>query len=384
MKRFFLFFVAFLLCFSFSAAAEEERLIVVEQERERPDPRAQARVLMRRMTLEEKVYQLFMVAPEALTGEKRTTALPDESCFSRRPVGGVILFGQNIVSEAQLRELIEKLFRDAKRTGAWAPFVAVDEEGGDVSRVANKLGYDLAPAPNRLGQSADEGGAYAAGAYIASYLTDLGINLNLAPVADVLVGESPEIGQRSYGGDAAVVTRLTLAMAAGLRDNGVIPCYKHFPGHGALSGKTHNGPAATARTLAQMRGMEFLPFAAGIDQGVEMVMTSHLTAKGMGDTLPASLSPAAITTLLRQELGFDGVVITDALRMAAITEGFSSAQAAVLALEAGADILLLPDDLDKAAQGVLKAVREQRLTLERIDLSVERILALKIQSGIIQ
>ena len=386
MRRFLSIFLALILLLPWgSASAREDSFIVVDEEDDIPDPRYQARALMRGMTLEEMVYQLFIVEPEALTGEKRTTALSDtEAYFARYPVGGVVLFGQNIVSEEQLSALTAAIRADAERAGVYAPFIAVDEEGGTVSRVGNKLGYSLAQSPQLIGQAGDEAAAREAGLHIAAYLRPLGINLNFAPVADVLVADGPEIGSRSYGSDAQAVSALAAAMAEGLRMGGIIPCYKHFPGHGSVSGNTHTGTASTRRTLLEMRETEWVPFAAGINQDIEMIMVSHLVAKGLGDTEPASLSQAVIGRLLREELGYDGVVVTDALRMSAITAEYKPGTAAVRALQAGADVLLLPSSLPAATQAIIKAVEEGTLTQARIEKSVERILALKIQRGVIQ
>ena len=308
-----------------------------------PDPRAQARMLLQRMDRREKIYQLFIVTPEALTGEERTSQLQDSAAFSRYPVGGVLFFGQNIVSESQFSALIQA-----------------------------------------LGEAGDAAQAQAVGTEIAAYLKALGLNLDFAPVADVLVENDSEVKGRSYGAEPQRVSALSAAMAQGLRAGGVIPCYKHFPGHGATAQSAHAGKAASSRALSQMLACELIPFQAGIDAGIEMIMISHMTARGLDASAPASLSRAVITTLLREEMGYDGVVITDALRMEAITERCGAGEAAVSALLAGADILLLPEDLGLAAQGIETALLSGRLTEARLNESVERILALKIQAGMIQ
>lgn len=349
-----------------------------------PDPRAQARMLLQRMDRREKIYQLFIVTPEALTGEERTSQLQDSAAFSRYPVGGVLFFGQNIVSESQFSALIQALRDSAAKAGAYPPFLAVDEEGGNVSRVANKLGYPLPASPEALGEAGDAAQAQAVGTEIAAYLKALGLNLDFAPVADVLVENDSEVKGRSYGAEPQRVSALSAAMAQGLRAGGVIPCYKHFPGHGATAQSAHAGKAASSRALSQMLACELIPFQAGIDAGIEMIMISHMTARGLDASAPASLSRVVITTLLREEMGYDGVVITDALRMEAITERCGAGEAAVSALLAGADILLLPEDLGLAAQGIETALLSGRLTEARLNESVERILALKIQAGMIQ
>lgn len=386
MRRFFcLFACAVLLSVTaFSCLAEEDSWIVDDDYDFIIDPRLQAQGVMRGMTVEEKVYQLFIVTPENLTGEKQTTQWPEQNPLLQYPVGGVILFGQNIVSEKQLQRFAENLFLDAVHADAFRPFLAVDEEGGSVSRIANKLGYSFAEHPARIGKTGERDQAAAAGSYIASYLAPLGINLDFAPVADVLVAQAPEIGDRSYGKDPQLVAELSLSMAEGLREEGIIPCYKHFPGHGAVGGNTHKGKATVVRTLAQMEKAELIPFARGIESGIEMIMISHFTARELDAAYPCSLSEKVIGGLLREKMGYDGVVITDALRMDAISENYDSDEAAVLALKAGADLLLLPNNFQKAVKGVLEAVETGEISMERLNESVERILALKIRHGLIR
>ena len=366
------------------ARGEAEDSFVVEEDGEQasPDPRRQARALMRLMTDEEKVYQLFFVTPEDLTKESRTTVLPGENVLKTYPVGGVMLFGQNIVSEAQLKELTDGMQAQARAAGIYPMFIGVNEEGGAVSRVANKLGYELAPPPEETGVSGSESAARAAGERIAGYVTPLGIQVVFAPPADTMA-DTGTVGVQAYGADPALVSRLASAMAAGLRDGGAIPCYTHFPGHGEMEGAKASA-LSIRRTLEEMRQTEFLPFADGIARGIEMILVSHGIVRAVGDDMPSSLSRRVTGGLLREELGYDGVVITDSLRMTAVTANFKSAQAAVMALQAGADMLLLPKDFDAAVRGIFKALETGELTMARIEESVERILALKITAGMIQ
>ena len=284
MRRVGIIFLMVLLMIPWGAVqAREEGGFIVEEDVDEgtPNLRGQARALMQMMSPREKICQLFMVTPEQLTGGSRVTAWPEENVLEKYPVGGIILYGQNIASEKQLKALTEGIQAQADKAGVYSLLIAVDEEGGSVSRVANKLGYPLAPSPQALGQEGRAEEAYAAGYYIASYLAPLGINLSLAPDADVLVAEGDEIGSRSYGADADTVSEMAQAMARGLREGGVIPCYKHFPGHGAVSGNTHNGSASTRRTLDEMRLTELIPFMDGVEREIEMIMTSHLIAKGL-------------------------------------------------------------------------------------------------------
>ena len=385
MRRWMAGLMAFLMligCGTARTEGEDSFVVVEDEEQASPDVRHQARALMRLMTDEEKVYQLFFVTPEDLTGESRVSALPEENVLARYPVGGVMLFGQNIVSAEQLSALTDAIQAQARAAKIHPVIIGVNEEGGAVSRVANKLGYDLAQSPGEIGESGDEGMARAAGLYIAGYIAPLGIHIAFAPPADTQA-DTGTVGVQAYGSDPALVSRMAAAMAEGLREGGVIPCYTHFPGHGEMEGNRLSA-LSIRRALEDMRNAEFLPFAGGIAGDIEMILVSHGVVRAVGDDMPASLSRRVITGILREELGYGGVVITDSLRMKAVTVSFKSAQAAVQALQAGADMLLLPADFEAAVRGVFKALETGELTMERIEESVERILALKIRAGLIQ
>ena len=370
--------LALLASHGFSALSEDDSWIVEEEEEQvELTSRYLAGVLRRRMTTEQKVYQLFLVAPEALTGEEYTTLLTGKNPFSARPVGGVVIFGQNIVSEAQLKQLTADLQQQSQAAGGFPLLMAVTEQGGVYSRVASKLGYSPLPSPREIGEKNDVEAAREAGQSIAGYLAPLGINLDFAPVLDV--GEA-----RSYDDSAPVVSRLGVAMAQGLRNGGVTPCCLHFPGQRDMTQDVNTAAAALRRTVKQMRSEDWVPFRQAIAEGAEMILVSHGILKDGGDTLPASLSQAVINGYLRGQLGFDGVVITDSLRMGAITGTFRPGVAAVRALQAGADALLLPAQLDEAAQGILAALKTGAVSEDRLNESVDRILALKIDMGLIQ
>ena len=371
-----------LLFASVCARAAEDEWLVSDDLEYTPDIRYQARVLMRNMTLDDRIMQLFIVNPEMLTGEKYTVSLKNaKELMAEYPVGGVILYGQNIVSESQLQDLTGAFQTGAQEARKMPLFVAVDEEGGSVSRIANKLGYAFLPAP---GETQDEEAAFLSGSAIGAYLKPLGINLDFAPVADVKIGEEGGIGLRSFSAYPSTVSAMASRMASGLRQEGVIPCYKHFPGIGGTARDTHNGRAVSLRTMEEMRGTELIPFERGVLEKIEMIMVSHLTFRELDREYPSALSHAVITGLLRTEMGYDGVIITDAMRMRAVTTEFTQKQALILSIQAGADMILLPQNLKAAARYIKDAVANGTLTEERIDESVERILALKIAFGLIE
>ena len=365
-------------CIVGAARAEESYVVIDDDEQAAPDPVFQATVMIRRMSDLEKICQLFIVTPEALTGEKRVAALPDAgNVFTLYPVGGVMLFGQNIESEAQVRQLTEQMNAQANAAGMYPLFIAVDEEGGLVSRVANKLGYSLAPSPDEIGKARDENMAYAAGQYVSGYLAPLGINLSFAPPADTALDDYVD-GMQMYSNDPVTVSRLASAMAKGLREGGVTPCYTHFPGRGSFEGVTLK-KLSIRRTVEEMRAWEWVPFRDAIVSKIEMIMVSHGLMRLMEEEIPASTSQQVINGLLRGELGYQGVVVTDSLRMNVIASNYKTGQECVAALNAGADILLLPPDLSKAVHAIQTAVSQGELSMARIEESVLRILTLKIR-----
>lgn len=345
---------------------------------------ATAEEFLRQMTLEEKVLQLFMVTPEALTGvdEVYAAGTKTRECIEARPVGGIVYFSQNLRSEEQTIDMLtrtSKYFRD--RIGL-EPFLGVDEEGGQVARISGKEGFDIEAFPDMsaIGAEGDPRKAYEIGSQIGTYLSELGFNLDFAPVADVLTNpENTVVARRSFGSDGAVAAAFSNEVVRGLREHGIHAVLKHFPGHGGTLADSHDGYAETDRTLEELMEEDFVPFKEGAAAGADFVMAGHIAApKVTGDNTPAAFSYQMITEILRGQLGFDGIVITDALNMGAVTSSYTSADAAVQALKAGNDMLLMPEHFQEAYQGVLDAVSSGELTEERIDQSVERILRVKL------
>lgn len=337
------------------------------------------------MTLEQKVAQLFFVTPEQLTGTDCVTEAGEamESALATLPVGGVICFSQNIETPGQLREMLANAGRFSKEAAAGIPvFLGVDEEGGPlVSRVANSPAFDVATFPHMatIGATGDVTQAERVGTAIGSYLHEIGFNVDFAPVADVLTNpENTVIGPRSFGTDPHLVADMVVAETTAMLATGVLPCVKHFPGHGDTNADSHTGEAVSTRTRENLDSCEFEPFRRAIAAGVPLVMVGHIkTPNVAADDLPASLSRVMIGETLRRELGFNGIIISDSFQMGAVTERFSSAEAAVRFLEAGGDMILMPEDLDAAYQGVLDAVASGILSRERIDESCLRVLGTK-------
>lgn len=361
----------------------EEEPAVIEAPEEQTEPVEETDYLeeivnstIAEMPLEDKVAGLFFITPEALTDTDVVVRAGDTTRekLRERSVGGLIYFSQNIKDAEQLSEMLQN-------TADWSNypiFLAVDEEGGSVSRVAEAGLAENVGSMSEIGASGDAALAKEAGASIGAYLSGFGFNLDFAPVADVITEGNTVIGDRSFGTDVNLVSPMVAAMVEGLQDNGVNACLKHFPGLGDTTEDTHDGLAASEKTLDEFTAQDFPVYQAGIDAGVKFIMVSHLsTPNVVGDNTPASLSSMMITDILRGQLGYQGIVITDAMNMTAITDYYTPEDAAVKALQAGADMILMPEDFQAAYQGVLDAVNNGTLTEERIDESLRRIYRVK-------
>lgn len=333
------------------------------------------------MSLENKVAGLFMITPESLTGVDTVIQAGDttKQKLSEYPVGGLIYFSKNIKSADQLKEMLDT----TRNTMIYPVFLAVDEEGGSVSRVAGAGLAENVGDMSEIGSTCDPEKAKEVGTTIGTYLSQSGFNVDFAPVADVVSAENAVIGNRSFGSDPNVVGTMVAAEVQGLQESGVSACLKHFPGIGDTTTDTHDEKTVSEKTLEDMQQNDFPAFQAGIDAGADFVMVSHMSLPNVvGDDTPCSLSGTVISDLLRNQLGYDGIVITDALDMSAITDSYSSAEAAVKAIEAGADMLLMPENFEEAYQGVLEAVQNGTISEERINESLKRIYRVKYRDRI--
>ena len=277
--------------------------------------------------------------------------------------------------------MLENTRRYYEEAGYPAPFLGIDEEGGKVARIGKQAAFGVEQIGDMraVGEQGDPEEAARVGTVIGSYLSELGFTLDFAPVADVLTDpDNQVIGARSFGTDPALVSDLALEEAKALEEAGIWAVLKHYPGHGATKSDSHDGYAYTDKTLEQLMEAELVPFRAGIQEGISFIMAAHISVPEItGDEVPCSLSPYMITDVLRGEMGFDGIVVTDALNMGAVSRQYSSGDAAVAALNAGVDLLLMPVDFQGAYEGVLAAVEEGVLSQEQIEESVRRILRVK-------
>lgn len=372
----------------------QEQTPAPEPAPEEADPVA---ALLQQMTLREKVGQLFMIRPDsldlALPQEQindehadGVTALSDamRKTLQDYPVGGICQFGKNITGPQQIAQFNAELQAASK-----IPLlISVDEEGGAVARLANHPAFDLPryESAAAVGETGDPEAAREMGATIGAYLKDYGFTMDFAPDADVYTNPANTvIGTRAFSQDAATAAAMAGSMAQGLQEQGVLPTLKHFPGHGDTAEDSHSGLAYSHRTKEEMRQCEFLPFLQPTEGengiGPHAIMVGHIAAPALDGDTPASLSYPIVTELLRGELlqGGDVLVVTDSLAMGAITEQYAPAEAAVQALNAGCDILLMPDGLTEAFDGVVAAVENGTISEERLNESVARILRVKQQ-----
>ncbi len=332
------------------------------------------------MTLEQKVANLFIVTPESITGVTTATQAGDgtRTALGEYAVGGIVYSGKNVQNADQFKEMLtntKNMYQELYNTELWT---IVQEEGAVNVIAGDATGVAAQQAAGEIGTSGDTGNAYQAYVTIGSYLNEYGIDVNLGPVCDV-PGEESYLGNRGFNADADIVTSMIQSAVSGQSDSGIITCLTAFPGQGSASGNPADGTATTGKTLDEMRSTDFLPFSAGITAGAQMVMVSNMTAESAaGEAVPCSISSVIITDVLRGELGFQGVVITADMDQKAITDHYTPGEAAVMALQAGADMIMKPANVAEAYAAVLEALADGTLTEERIDESLTRIYTIKM------
>ena len=355
---------------------------------------------LQKMTLREKVGQLFYVRPECLdttihfnrsggidvsTDDITKIRLQAVNATmkgvnEKYPVGGIILYAHNIENEAQLADFIPQI-----RALKGSPLLCIDEEGGRVARIGNNANFAVEKfeSMGAIGATGDPKNAYHCGNTIGSYLHRYGFDIDFAPVADVNTNpENVIIGARAFSDNPEVAAQMVTSYLQGLKDAGVTGCIKHFPGHGDTKADTHFGYAQSLKTWDEMMACEMITFKAGIQWGTQLIMTAHIgTPNVTGSEIPATMSSFILQDKLRGELGYQNIIVTDAMEMGAITQQYTNAEAAVGTLQAGADIVLGPQKFVEAFDAVVKAVEDGTLTEERINQSVRRILKLKKQAG---
>lgn len=324
-----------------------------------------------KMSLDEKIGQMLMVGIDGTEVDDDFKEFAEEYKF-----GTVILFGKNITSAEQLVNLTNSI----KSTAGDIPYIiGMDEEGGLVTRLPDDV--LSMPAALTIAGSEDTEYCYNAGYQIGTQITSFGLHTGFSPVLDIWSNpDNTVIGNRAYGKTSDDVCKYGIADMIGLKASGAIPVAKHFPGHGDTETDSHYGLPLVTKTKEELWQSELLPFKSAIENGVPMIMAAHILCTELDEKYPASMSKNIITDLLRDEMGFEGVVITDDLTMGAISESYSFGDAAVLSINAGCDILSIcfgEDNVKQAFTAIKEAVKNGDITEERINESVRRILKLK-------
>ncbi len=335
--------------------------------------------IINNMTLQEKIGQMFFIRLEALdpdyvsdveSGKYITRdVISDEmlEVYNKYPCGGIVLFNRNLNDERQLIELTNAIHK-LKNT----PLVCIDEEGGTVARIANSNKFDVDKTLDNdyIDTTQD---AYNKGQYIGFYLNKYHIDVDFAPDADLNINpKNTIIATRSFGSDPYITSDLVNSFIDGLHANNIYTCTKHFPGHGNTKGDSHNDSVYIESDKQEWLDTEALPFMYSLNN-TDMIMIGHIKTPNItSDDLPASLSKEMLTDILRNEMNYDGIIITDSLEMSAISKYYSSKEAAVMAINAGADILLMPEKYKEAFDGVVEAVENGEISIERIDKSVKK------------
>lgn len=344
---------------------------------------------LQQMTLQEKVGQMFIIRPEALDPEAFYNSPTDLKTISlqavndrmretaaKYPMGGIILFSNNIKDPAQLHAFVGDL-----KAMPSHPLLCIDEEGGIVARLANNKAFHLPKFANmtQLAASGKTKDVTEAASAIGEYLAQYGFDIDFAPVADVNTNpRNIVIGPRAFSTDPDIAATMVKAYLKGLQKNGVLGCLKHFPGHGDTTADSHFGYAMSRKSWDEIRDCEMIPFKAGINAGAKLVMTAHISLPNVtGSNTPSTLSSLVLQDKLRGELGFDGVIITDAMEMGAIIRQYPVEDACIAAIKAGVDILLCVREYPRVFDSVVAAVHRGEISESRIDESVRRILKLR-------
>ena len=323
------------------------------------------------MTLDEKIGQLI------ITGFNGSEYNDDmDRLINEYKVGGVILFARNIEDSNQMIDLTRALQENNNNLPL---FISIDEEGGRVSRLPDDV--EKFPSAFTIGLINDQQTAYENGKEIGYTLKRLGINLDYAPVLDIYSNENNTvIGDRAFSTEESIVSTMGIATMEGIEDADIIPVVKHFPGHGDTEVDSHYGLPIVYKTLEELRSFEFIPFVKAIESGCDVIMVSHIILNEVDSINPASLSKIVISDLLRKDMGFDKVVITDDMSMGAITSIMSIEEACIKSIEAGCDILLLGnayEEIEQVINSIKLKLYNGEISEEQINKSVKRILELK-------
>ncbi len=329
------------------------------------------------MDAEEKAGQLIMADFRTNADGTGMTVLSDEAkkAIEEYHIGGVILFAENLDTKEQTQQLTE----DLQKASDFGLLIGIDEEGGLVSRLnKSNIEHEIFPPAAEM-----EDVAYA-GRTIGTELAELGIHVDFAPVADVNTNpDNPVIGTRAFSSDPQAAASKVAEFITAIEETGVSACAKHFPGHGDTAMDSHLGETYVEHDMERLRSVEFLPFQQAITAGTDFIMAGHIkTPNATVDGLPATLS-SEMLGILRKDLNFDGIIITDAMNMGAIVDQYGSGESAVMAVQAGVDLVLMPATLGEAAEALTAAIKKGDISEERVNEALWHVLSLKYEKGLL-
>lgn len=327
---------------------------------------------LQELSLEEKIAQMIMISNRTPT---MTEELKQE--LEKYQPGGFIFFKDNFSNLDSSLQLIKEI----KQTVKIPLFLSIDQEGGRVQRITSEVDASITNIPpmQEIGNKNSKQLAFQVGTLLAEELRVFHINMNFAPVLDI--NSNPQntvISNRSFGNNAEIVSNMGISLAKGMQEIGVIPVYKHFPGHGSTITDSHYDLPIINKTKEELQNLEWIPFQNAIQNGADMIMVGHLAVPSItGSNIPASLSYEIITEILKKEMGFSGLIITDALNMKALTKNYSESEIYERAINAGVDILLMPESIESAITKIKESYENQKISIEQINNSVRKILKLK-------
>lgn len=368
---------------------EEPEEIVEEVEPEEPEQTTDelleemVETMIADMTLEDKVAGLFIVSPEILTGQSNVTKAGDgtKAALEKYAVGGILYDKKNVKSSDQLKKMVDSTVEFCK----YPLFIGISEEGGKNSTVQSALKLESISSAKELGEADDTTVAYNTYNTIGTYLLENGFNVNTSLCADMELENGISLGSNTFGTNAERVSAMITNAVNGMKEAGITTCVGNFPGQGGADGDPHTSLTETARTKAEMQEYELLPFKAAIDAGVDMIMVGHFAAPELTeDSMPCSMSKAVMTELLRNEMGYEGVIVTDAMNVSSITEYYGADEVAVKAIKAGADMVVCPENLELAYNAVIEAVKDGTIDERRIDDSLARVYKIKYKDTLVQ
>ena len=336
--------------------------------------------IINQMTLEDKVAGIIMTSPEALTGVNLATLAGDgtKAALEKYKVGGLVYAPENVTSHDQFRDMIAGTLEMVQTP----TFIAFPDGGGADSILAKDNFYDAVSNPADTAATGEVTNAFNNGKTIAEALKEIGINVDLAPVADITLEDGNVIGKYSYGSDPYMVSEYVKSMISGLEEGGVTSCIKYFPGLGSVTTDPATGRATTDRTEVEFRSGEFPVYIAAIEGGVNMIMISNAVVTAFDDSCPASLSGKIVTDILRNEFGYKGIIISGNLSDAAVKDYYGAGEAAVMALKAGCDMVQNPDDFEEAYNAIIDAVNQGVISEERINDCLRRIYRIKYAGSV--